>query len=89
MKFTLSWLKDYLDTSAIVDEIANSLRGKNVVAIPTLNTCFSPCGRRWHAVPDEGGLLRALISNICRNFTPHPPFGHLLPQGEKDKELAL
>ena len=27
MKFTLSWLKDYLDTSATVDEIADGLVG--------------------------------------------------------------
>ena len=27
MKFTLSWLKDYLDTSASVDEIAAGLLG--------------------------------------------------------------
>jgi hypothetical protein len=46
---------------------------------------FSPCGRRWRQ-PDGGFSLRDRsegTSGLCTCAPPHPPFGHLLPQGEK------
>ncbi len=46
---------------------------------------FSPRGRRSGNAGDEGAVQHApnLITQL--NHTPHPPFGHLLPQGEKGK----
>jgi len=46
---------------------------------------FSPCGRRWRQ-PDEGSSTAARRRSAALSPTPHPPFGHLLPQGEKATE---
>ncbi len=75
MKSNLSLFKNYFDTSASVDEI------------PSPTTSFSPRGRRWHAMPDERVVLHTLASELVAP-TPHPPFGHLLPQGEKAMEFT-
>ena len=40
---------------------------------------FSPCGRRW-AAPGRGVGMTFRYDLT----TPLPPYGHLLPQGEKD-----
>ena len=41
---------------------------------------LSPCGR---GVGGEGSARQRHRSNARRGATPHPAFGHLLPQGEK------
>ena len=60
---------------------------------------FSPCGKKWRAAPDEGcGQQAKTMPSHGRSAfggvrpgrdvlraTPHPAFGHLLPQREKEK----
>ncbi|KRB01082.1 hypothetical protein ASD83_06000 [Devosia sp. Root685] len=31
------------------------------------------------------GILSSAEERVTRSHTPHPPFGHLLPQGEKEE----
>ena len=37
---------------------------------------------------DEGAVQQTPTLTTQLNHTPHPPFGHLLPQGEKGKNAG-
>ena len=57
MKFTLSWLKDYLDTSATLDEIVSALIG---------------VGLEVEAVEDKAKTLAAFTVARVREARKHP-----------------
>ena len=44
MKFTLSWLKDHLDTTATIDEICEGLIGLGLAALIAYMTRNTPDG---------------------------------------------
>ncbi|CAN5564411.1 phenylalanine--tRNA ligase subunit beta [soil metagenome] len=57
MKFTLGWLKDYLDTTATLDEIVSGLIG---------------AGLEVEAVEDKSELLKPFTVAYVKEARPHP-----------------
>jgi hypothetical protein len=56
--------------------IARDSRTQHIIPLPLRERVA-----RTQCVTGEGSLR---IYNCELHSTPHPPFGHLLPQGEKD-----
>ena len=66
------------------------LPGQREIARVEATLSPSPTGRRWREAPDEGGGMtsqeRFPSVQISR---PHPPSGHLLPEGEGKKDVLF
>ena len=79
MKFTLSWLKDHLETDATLDEIVEKLTMiglevedvdglyEQLVAdgfVPIVPICDEPWGQRHFIIRDPGGTFVDVVKSI-------------------------
>ena len=78
MKFTLSWLKEHLDTTASVEEISEML---------------TKIGLEVEEVVNPAAALKGFVTAEISECTMHPDSDHLhlltVNDGSKDYQLSL
>ena len=66
------------------------LPGQREIARVAAALLPSPSGRRWRDASDEGGRMASQGGSSGVEISrPHPPFGHLLPEGEGNSIVVL